>query len=821
MSSPETSNTRLWILLTGFLYALFTLIPDSHSLMVSWPWVAIWQIGLLCPLFWLMSQIWHKNKLTFLGNGLDPIVAFIGIGIIVSSLRAFFGAQGRWYGWVALTFIGALYAIAQYLDNNDAEGTLRARRYQLLLFQAYLGCSFILWSLLLWISQTLLPRLNTLNELRGQGVNLSFDFSEIEFRNWAPLGHQNYVAGYLLLIIPLLIAFTLLEKKRRLFWMGGVILALIALYTTSSRGGWLGLLGLTIYALAILLFKSKLPRRWLILGSLGALLTLIAFVISNNRLQTALNAALNGRVGEEFAYRIINLAVGWQMASQHPITGIGPGNVPLLYQNYRPLWAGRASEWIYQLHSTPVQIAAESGFIGVVGMLLLIGWLTVNFFRLLKKQNQEEQILIYSIYGGLLSYGLMSLTDYQLDNIAIGGTLVIYIACAVSWGREEEKIVPVTPKYLFFSLLGLILVALIWLIPIHRAWQLSSQGFTALAGKKIDVFENALYRAARLAPEESYYPYQLGWNLADIGMATNNPNLISRGIDNFRRANDISPYQEFGHSNLGWLLMGANPVESMQSFIKSARLVPAKRGVFYGLGLSLLRQGKTDLAIEALTIESIRDPLFLTSPIWGLPQFAPLYQQLVAAVDAKYNQLLKNADNSPEFNSYLHHLRGGFYWWLGDREKARADWSKSGTASGLELVKGKLTSPPLSLLMEAWNNPGRRGDLLRQAWGMAQMSELPPEIEKELLTSMDRATSFEQWVKKNAPPWQYRRERAGFNVNSRHTDGVVPTDFTPVVDNLVVATWFDELLGASDYIPPLDEALQPAREALLKKLPPV
>ncbi|MBR8831279.1 MAG: hypothetical protein N5P05_001532 [Chroococcopsis gigantea SAG 12.99] len=810
MNSPETSNTHLWILLTAFLYSLFTLIPDSHSLMVQWPWVAVWQIGLLCPIFWLMSQIWHQNKLLFLGNRLDPIVGIMSLGIILSSFGARFPVQARWYGWAAFGLIAALYALAQYLDNND-------RRYKLLLFQAYLSIGFIVCSLLLWTTGTLFPELNRLGALKSQGVDLPFDFSVLELRNWAPLGHQNYVAGYLLLVLPLLIAFAFLESKRRPLWITGVVLGLVSLYTTSSRGGWLGLLGLTIFALGVLLLKSKLRPQWLPVGSLGAVLVLFVFVISNNRLQTALNAIVNGQVGDEFAYRIINSAVGWQMGSQHPITGIGLGNVPLVYQNYRPYWAGRTSELIYQLHSTPVQIWAELGIVGVVGMVLLLCWLVKNFLST-KGRQPREQILIYAIYGALSAYGLMSLTDYQLDNIAISGTLIIYLACLASWSRQDEQIVTVAPKYLFFSLLGAMLVALIWLIPIHRAWQLSSQGFMALADKKIDVFETALSRASQLAPWESYYPLQLGWNLADIGMSTNNRNLLAAGVDNFEKANTISPYQEFGRSNLGWLVMGSDPVESMQSFLKSAQLVPAKRGVFYGLGLSLLRQQKLEPAIDAFAIESIRDPIFLTSPIWRLPQFVPIYQKLIEKVEGNYGQLLQNRNNSATFNSYLHHLRGGFYWWIGDKEKAKQDWSQSGTIQGDELLAGKVNSPPLSLLLQAWNEPTQRQSLLRQAWALSQKTALPQDIEKALLTSMERATSFEQWVKENAPPWQYRRERAGFNVNSRHIDGIQPTDFTPVIDNLVIATWFQELLGTSDYMPPLDQALQPLRQALINQL---
>lgn len=110
-------------------------------------------------------------------------------------------------------------------------------------------------------------------------------------------------------------------------------------------------------------------------------------------------------------------------------------------------------------------------------------------------------------------------------------------------------------------------------------------------------------------PWEPYYSYQLGWNLGNLGLQTSDPQqrqaLLTAAIDWFKKGNQVSPYQEFGHSNLAWLLMFAgDPQSASQEFARSARLFPAKRGVFYGLGLSLLAQGKSDLAVEAITLEA-------------------------------------------------------------------------------------------------------------------------------------------------------------------------------------------------------------------------
>lgn len=816
-TTNDIATSRLWLLLTAFLYAIFTLMADSHSLMVQWPWVAIWQIGLLCPILWLLSQIWHHKSLTGLGNGFDLITGIIVLGLIISSLFSPFPNQARWYSWAAIGIICALYALHQWIITDNSP----QRRYAILSFQGYLSLAFIIISLFLWTSQTLSPELARIRELQQNGVEISFDFSVLELRNWAPLGHQNYVAGFLVLALPLLLGLAILAKNwQRWLWFTGIGLGILDLYTTSSRGGWLGLIGVCVVGLGILIFRSEIPRLWLGLGGLATLLFLFIVIFANNRLKTVITSLVQGGGDNEFSYRWINTLIGWQMGSENFLTGIGLGNVPITYQHYRPLIAGRASELIYQLHSTPAQLFAELGIWGILAGIGLVTLLIFHFFRSPAPDNFSDQILLPLVYTGLFGYGLMSLTDYQLDNIAIAGTLTIYLACLTSsLPRKETKFLAIPPKGIFFTGLGIVLVMIIWLLPIHRAWQLSSYGFDFLAEKKIAPFRDTLIKAHQLAPWEPYYPYQLGWNLGDLAINTNNPQALNEGIKYFQVGNQVSPYQEFGHSNLGWLQLRQNPSAATKSFIESIKLIPAKRGVFQGLAVSLLAQNQPDLAIEAFALEAVRDPLFITSSLWRLPSLQPIYTKMLDRVDSIYSQLLPS-NPSENLKNNLHFYRGSLSWWRGDKLKAAQDWQQSGKEVGKALLNPSLKNPlpGVDLLKQAWLNPPERGKLLAQAWLQSQKSFLPTEIEKNLADSMAKSANFDLWLREKATPWPYRRQRAGFGVNSRHIDGVQPFDFTPVVDNIAVTTWFNNLFATPDYFPEFDTLLQPLREELIKKV---
>ncbi|MGK7944857.1 MAG: O-antigen ligase family protein [Microcystaceae cyanobacterium] len=816
------SSGKLLPLLTAFFYLFFTLIPNSHSLMVQWPWVLFWQVGLLCPIIWLL-WLGVQSKFQRLGYGWDYLVVFISIGLVMSALFARFYMQARWYSWGALGYVAALYVLHYRLS-------LSKNKLHLLIFQGYVSIAFIIISLTLWIFQTLLPELNRLATLRQAGIMVSFDFSTLTLRNWVPLGHQNYVAGYLILVLPLLVGLSLIQTGwQRKVWITGFILGLINLYTTSSRGGWLGLGILCLWGIGVLLFRSRLPKQWILLGGLGTIVGVIALALANNRLRGLIFSILQGKGGGELAYRYINGVTGWKMGSSQPLTGLGLGHVPHFYQKFRPFWAGREAEAIYQLHSTPVQLWAEMGLWGVLSMLgIILGliWLIYNFIRLkASSEGRAEEILFWCAMGGLLAYSVVSLTDYQLDNIGISGVMVIYIASLISF---LPPVPPSSPAPIFsYGGIAIVIVMIIWLIPIHRAWQLSNQGFMALRMDKIEPFQELLNEAQKNKHlrREVYYPYQLGWNLGNLALNSSDPSvreqLLTDAIAAFEKGNKVSRHHEFGHSNVGWLWLQKDGAKATVPFKKAIELVPAKRGLMYGLGLSFLSQNKLELALEALSLEVLRDPAFITSPIWRSPNLRPIYNLLIERTLERYQQLIDQNSTSVDLKQYLKQVRGGLYWWAGYFTKSAQDWQENAPALANYLLKIAQDQPlqgNIPPIFQAWLTPNQRGELIEQGFISSMKMPLSAELKEQFSQSMDNSDNFHQWLTENAPVLRYRRERLGFGVNLRHIDGVIPKDFLLVLENAAVSAWFKSIYPSPLYFPELDKALQPWREELLGKI---
>ncbi|WP_052128576.1 O-antigen ligase family protein [Neosynechococcus sphagnicola] len=868
-SNPSSEGRLIALLVAGF-YGLFTLAPDSSTLGMTWPWVFIGQVALLCPMLWWLAILWSQQKIQGLGRGLDWITLLVILGLVVSSGFAEFPQQARWYSWGTLGFLAALYGLNSWLSTPG-------RRYALMMGQGWLSLAFIIASLCLWTTQTLLPELKRLEGLRPYGVDLPFNFAVLELRNWAPIGHQNYVAGYLLLALPLFVGLSILQTGwRRWLWIGGMALGLLDLYTTSSRGGWLSLLALLLIIWSLLLWRQPFPhfsRLWLALAGLGGWVLLIGGLMTNNRFQAFIAQFLAGQSSGESTYRQITASVGWGMGRTHPATGVGLGGVPLLYQHYHPVWAGREAELTHQLHNTPVQLWAELGVWGILALVAGSLWFLYWGWQWLVNPSAQaipktDQVLFWSVFAGLFAYGLNSWSDFQLNVICISGLLTIFLAVLASSVRAYlpdlsnkaiPRTVPAKPPSLdrpsaiaaqishprvvrgvTLTMAGLIIVVSLWMIPIHRGWQLSSLGFTALNRSTRDpeqqvalvkLFEQRLTQAAELVPWEPYYPLQLGWNLGNLSLQTpdlqRRQTLTDASIAWLQQGTQVAPFQEFGYTNLGWLLSNRDPQRATQQFIRAAQLLPAKRSIFFGLGFSLLAQGKTDLAIQAFKLEALRDPLMITSPIWKPLELQPIFQQVLQQMQITYSQLLKQPSQPPGFITYLHQCRGGVSWWQGKRDAARRDWQPHGTQLSRWILQlaaqksppsWKLSTSASDLTLAAWVDPKHRPALLQRAWVTATQTVPPPEFLQELVTSMAKSNSIDQWLQLNAPVQQYRRARLGFDVVSGHGDGPNPVDLLTVVENAVMTTLMPELLPSPIFAPELDLALQPERDQLLKQI---
>ncbi len=176
------------------------------------------------------------------------------------------------------------------------------------------------------------------------------------------------------------------DKRKKIIYYLGLCICVLGNIATSSRGGFIGLLGVG----AFLLYKSKYKLHTLILaGTIVLLVHSFAPQRYWDRMATIWTEGGEAGTGKE---RVESWKAAWKIFLDHPILGVGPYNYgawlaeKYAYENPHTMW-GRVA------HSLYFTLLPE---MGVVGTLLFLGILWGNYqnhMYLLRLRNKKNRVL--------------------------------------------------------------------------------------------------------------------------------------------------------------------------------------------------------------------------------------------------------------------------------------------------------------------------------------------------------------------------------------------------------------------------------------------
>jgi putative inorganic carbon (HCO3(-)) transporter len=196
-------------------------------------------------------------------------------------------------------------------------------------------------------------------------------------RIYSSLDNPNLLGGYLLPILPLA-AVALLRWQglpRRLFALASLVLGLVALVLTYSRGAWMGMVAsLAVLGLLLMVrYTRSWPPFWRrtlpILLLVVASLVLVVLVTQVEPLRVRVMSLVAGREDSSNNFRINVWNSVLQMIRDRPWLGIGPGNSAfnLIYPIYQQPKFNALSAY-----SIPLELLVEAGIPGLlVGLGLL------------------------------------------------------------------------------------------------------------------------------------------------------------------------------------------------------------------------------------------------------------------------------------------------------------------------------------------------------------------------------------------------------------------------------------------------------------------
>jgi len=357
--------------------------------------------------------------------GLSLLILACGLLWLVWALRTPPGPIGRINAWLL-----AVLAVA-VLATGFSPVPLAAFK-GLLKLVSYLGVYALMRELLVqapawWdrlvaalLAGELITSVIGIRQLFGDSSALarwsdSNSVAEGTVRIYSTLENPNLLAGFLLPVLPLAVVALLRWRSRlqRLFALTALLLGLVALVLTYSRGAWMGMVAsLAVVGLLLALRHTRhwppFWRRALPLALLlGGAVVLAVLVLQVEPLRVRVLSLLAGREDSSNNFRMNVWTSVLQMIQERPWLGIGPGNTAfnLIYPLYQQPKFNALSAY-----SIPLELAVEAG---IPGLLAGLGLVFTAIRTGLAQRRAEGSLVLPSLaaVAVFVGLGVQGLTD--------------------------------------------------------------------------------------------------------------------------------------------------------------------------------------------------------------------------------------------------------------------------------------------------------------------------------------------------------------------------------------------------------------------------
>jgi O-antigen ligase len=268
-------------------------------------------------------------------------------------------------------------------------------------------------------------------------------------RAYGDFGQPNALAGYLGMILPFGIALSFRGPREKPLVLVATAIIALGIAATWSRGAWLGCIaGLSVMAL----LWSDRTRRWLalgagtaaviaVLGLAGLLPTVFAerfSVLFENFVVFDASKVDPTPTNWSLVERMAHWQAGWDMARDHPLVGVGPGNYEAAYPRY---YIGDWLEALGHSHNYYINTFAELGLIGLVIFLGFTVTIFVRFIAAARRAGASQSVwraVLVATVGAAVTLSVHNTFDNMLVH-GIGVQLGLILGLAEAAARRVES----------------------------------------------------------------------------------------------------------------------------------------------------------------------------------------------------------------------------------------------------------------------------------------------------------------------------------------------------------------------------------------------
>jgi O-antigen ligase len=256
-------------------------------------------------------------------------------------------------------------------------------------------------------------------------------------RGTGTMTHPPYLACYLLLVLPVLLALSLTARRRRA-WVGAMAFLLVCggLGATLSRAPWVfaSLQVAAVMALLVLLRQVAIQRALgaMVLGCFVLLLGLLPF-------RDKLMNRWTGDFQESIDFREEGFNASLVAIADHPLLGLGLNNTAAYMGKYLPQmeWGLSIEEFASRtLHlRAPItlgngflHVAEETGIFGLLGFAVLVTGAFVSGWRAIIRTTGQHRAVCLALLVGILGVLAEQIIDTPLWVDPVLYTFALYIA---------------------------------------------------------------------------------------------------------------------------------------------------------------------------------------------------------------------------------------------------------------------------------------------------------------------------------------------------------------------------------------------------------